>query len=203
MLKPVRILPTFFILALTASCQKDKEMPEPTVAPPVQEANVSFTYTYPGENKGQTFLAYAPTGKLSSDKLTLVFEKEARPNGLGTEERVDFLLPKSKHKNGLVGMYTLSSQPDPGQGDMLVTYERPPYAPGVFLNKYSGNTHVVEGSFIITEYNVGRQLISGSYIFTIRNTKDPYVYLATGSGADVRRDCTIKGYGTFKEIPLL
>lgn len=203
MLQSVRITPALFILVLTTSCQKDKEMPEPNVAPPVQEANVSFTYAYPGENKGQTFLAHAPTGKLSSNKLTLVFEKEVRPNGLGTEERVDFLLPKSNQQTGLVGTYTLASQPDPGQGDVLVTYERPVYAPGVFLNKYSSNTHVMEGSFTITEYNAGRQLISGSYTFTIKQGKDPFTYLGTSSQVDSRRACEIHGYGSFKEIPLL
>ncbi|GGG28249.1 hypothetical protein [Hymenobacter glacieicola] len=203
MLKFVRILSGISMLTLVAGCQKDTEMPEPTVAPAVQEANLNFTYTYPTESKGQTFLAQAPSGKLASDRLTLVFEKEPRPAGMGTEERIEFLLPKGKQKAGLVGTYTLSSQPDPGQGDMLATYERPTYGSGVYLNKYSGNSHRLEGNFVITEFNAARQLISGSYTFTIRNAKDPYVYLAVGSQADSRRDCDIKVYGTFKEIPLL
>ncbi|UOQ78647.1 hypothetical protein MUN84_08965 [Hymenobacter sp. 5516J-16] len=173
------------------------------MTPPVQEANINFTYTYPTESKGQTFLAPAPSGRLASDKLTLLFEKEPRPAGLGTEERVEFVLPKGKQKAGLVGTYTLSSQPDPGQGEVLATYERPAYGTGIYLNKYSGNSHRLEGSFVITEFNSARQLISGSYTFTIRNAKDPYVYLAVGSQADSRRDCEIKSYGTFTEIPLL
>ncbi|UPL48630.1 hypothetical protein [Hymenobacter sublimis] len=203
MLTFVRILSGISLLTLLASCQQDIETPEPTVTPPVQEANINFTYTYPTESKGQTFLAPAPSGRLASDKLTLLFEKEPRPAGLGIEERVEFVLPKGKQKAGLVGTYTLSSQPDPGQGEVLATYERPAYGTGIYLNKYSGNSHRLEGSFVITEFNSARQLISGSYTFTIRNAKDPYVYLAVGSQADSRRDCEIKSYGTFTEIPLL
>ncbi|MCA8831876.1 hypothetical protein [Hymenobacter pini] len=118
------------------------------------------------------------------------------------EDRLEFMLPQSRQKSGLVGTYTLSSQPDPGQGEMQVTYERPYPGTGVFLNKYSGNTSVMEGSFTISEYNAGRKLLSGSYTFTIRQVRDPFQFLTIGSSLDPRRLCDVKCYGTFREIPL-
>lgn len=206
MLKSVHILSGIFLFALVTACQKDKETPEPTVTPPVQEANISFTYTYPtaeAENKGQTFVAKEPAGKLTPQKLTLLFEKEPRAAGAGTEERLEFVLPSSKQKPGLVGTYTIASQPDPGQGDVLTTYERPFYGMGAYLNQYSGNTNSMEGSLVITAYNSERQLVSGSYSFLITNAKDPFRFLGTSSQSDGRLACEVKGYGTFQEIPLL
>lgn len=207
MLKSVRIpfLSGVSLLVLTTACQKDTEMPAPTVTPPVQEANVSLTYTYStaSANRGQTFLAQEPTGKLASDKLTLTFEKAPRAVGMLTEERIGFVLPRSKQKTGLVGSYTLASQPDPGQGEVVATYERPTFSTGVYLNQYSGNSHPMEGSLVITKYDAGRQLISGSFTFTVKQAKDPYIYLAISSSSDGRSNCEIKGYGSFEEIPLL
>ncbi|RPD49761.1 hypothetical protein DNI29_02910 [Hymenobacter sediminis] len=206
MLKSVHILSSIFLFAIATACQKDKEMAEPTVAPPVQEANISFTYTYPAaeaENKGQTFLAKEPAGKLTTQKLTLVFEKESRAAGAGTDEHLEFVLPSSKQTPGFVGSYTIATQPDPGQGDVLATYERPFYGTGAYLNRYSGNTDAMDGSLTITEYNAERQLISGSYSFLLKNIKDPFKFLGVGSQSDSRPACEVKCYGTFKEIPLL
>lgn len=191
-------------VATLSNCQKDSDSPapvDPTPAP-VQEANINFVYTYPDESKGQTFLAKNPTGKLESSRLTLLFEKEIRQNALVVEDRLEFLLPQSRQKSGLVGTYTLSSQPDPGQGEIQVTYERPFSGTGVFLNKHSGNTSVIAGSFTISEYNASRKLLSGSYTFTIRQVRDPFVFLSLNSSSDSRRLCDVKCYGTFREIPL-
>ncbi|WP_426493324.1 hypothetical protein [Hymenobacter sp. 102] len=204
MRKPLLILSSLSLLAL-ASCQKDDEKqpnPMPAEPTPVQEANVNFVYTYPNESKGQTFLAKDPKGKLESSRLSLTFEKELRQYAVTTDERIEFLLPQSRQKSGLVGTYTLSSQPDPGQGEVQATYERPFSGTGSFANKYSGNTSVMQGSFTISDYNASRKLLSGSYTFTIRQIRDPFQFLATGSYSDPRRLCDVKCYGTFREIPL-
>jgi hypothetical protein len=202
--KPLLLFCGFGLLALT-SCRKDdnqRPAPMPAQPAPVQEANVNFVYTYPDESKGQTFLARDPKGKLESSRLSLTFEKELRQNAVTTDERLEFMLPQSRQKPGLTGTYTLSSQPDPGQGEMQITYERPYTGTSSFANKYSGNTSVMEGSFTISEYNASRKLLSGSYTFTIRQARDPFQFLAFGSFSDPRRLCDVKCYGTFREIPL-
>jgi hypothetical protein len=181
----------------TAACQKDNDSPQPAAITPAQEAalNMVFRYYSPDESRGINYLADKPAGELLPDRLTV------KLTGPGSTDQIEFVLTRSRQKPGLVGTYTLASQPDPGQGDVQVTYQRAG-ATDSRRNGMSSTANRLEGSFTITSYDAGRHLISGSYTCSAPGTKDPFVFLTNGFTADTRRDGDLRVYGTFTEVPL-
>ena len=200
MLKNLLLALIALTLGITA-CQKDDNSPRPTVAAPAQEAtlNLVFRYYSPDESRGINYLADKPAGQLLTDRLTVKFTNNFP--GLGSTDQIEFVLPKSRQKPGLVGTYTLASQPDPGQGDVQVSYQRAGTA-DTHRNGVHSNSNRLEGSFTITSYDASRNLISGSYTCSAPNSKDPFTFLTNGSSADSRRDGDLRVSGTFTEVPL-
>jgi hypothetical protein len=115
------------------------------------------------------------------------------------QDRVLFTIPISRQKAGLMGTYTLASQPDAGLGDALVTYTRPSNSTSAFDNVYGTNSARLEGSFIITSYDASRRIISGSYTVKM---KGPFSFVDVNSAGDPRRDGDVRLSGTFQEVPL-
>lgn len=194
-----RLLFTFLTSAslFTIACQKDSaDQPQPAV--PVQEAtlNMTFHYTSPDETRGINHLADRPSGQQLSDQLVVRFSNSQTI----PIDQLEFTLAKSRQKPGLAGTYTLSSQPDPGAGDVQVSYLRPTPSSSAIGNLVTGNSHRLTGSFVISSYDATRQLISGSYTVEAPGSKDPFVFLSTGS--DTRRSGDLRLYGTFTEVPL-
>ena len=185
------------IMLGTAACRKENDSPRPATVVPAREAalNMVFRYYSPNESRGINYLADKPAGELLPDRLTVTL------TGPGSTDQIEFVLTKSRQKPGLVGTYTLASQPDPGQGDVQVTYQRAGANDGR-RNGMSSTANRIEGSFTITSYDAGRNLISGSYTCGAPGTKDPFVFLPNGSTADTRRDGDLRVYGTFTEVPL-
>jgi hypothetical protein len=188
------------ILALTlgtAACQQDpSDQPQP--AAPVQEATLNMTFRYysPDETRGINHLADKPAGQLLPDRLTVKFSN----NLTSPTDQLELTIAKSRQKPGLAGTYTLASQPDPGQGDVQVSYLRPSPSSNTIGNLVSSNSHRLTGSLVISSYDAARNLISGSYSVEAANSKDPFVFLS--SGLDTRRAGDLRIYGTFTEVPL-
>lgn len=181
----------------TISCQKDAaDQPQPAV--PVQEAtlNMTFRYNSPDETRGINHLADRPSGQQLSDRLVLKFSNSQ----VSPTDQLEFTIAKSRQKPGLAGTYTLASQPDPGVGDVQVSYLRPILNSSAIGNLVTGNSHRLTGSFVISSYDAARNLISGSYSVEAAGSKDPFVFLA--SGTDTRRAGDLRVYGTFTEVPL-
>lgn len=119
------------------------------------------------------------------------------------DSRIEFVLPVSRQKTGLVGSYSLASQPDINQGDVLVTLTRPYYnLSTVSANLYTSNSERLTGSFIITSYDAARQLISGSYSVDAPNVQDPQAYDVVAVPGDIRRWGDLHFAGIFQEVPL-
>ncbi|WBA40731.1 hypothetical protein [Hymenobacter canadensis] len=181
----------------TIACQKDSaDQPQP--AAPVQAAtlNMTFHYTSPDETRGINHLADRPSGQLLSDRLVLKLSNSQT----STTDQLEFTLAKSRQKPGLTGAYTLASQPDPGAGDVQVSYLRASLNSSAIGNLITGNNHHLTGSFVISSYDATRNLISGSYTVEAADSKDPFTFLATG--VDNRRSGDLRVYGTFTEVPL-
>ena len=200
MLKNLLLALIALTLGITA-CQKDETPPQPTAVAPTQEAtlNMVFRYYSPDESRGINYLAEKPTGQLLADRLTVQFNNSV--SGFTSTDQIEFVLPKSRQKPGLVGTYTLASQPDPGQGDVQVSYQRA----GTAISRSNGvhsNSHRLEGSFTITSYDASRNLISGTYTCTAPSSKDPFTFLPNGTTADGRRDGDLRVSGRFTEVPL-
>lgn len=194
-----RILFAFLTTAslFTIACQKDDSNP-PQPAAPVQEAtlNMVFRYYTPDESRGINHLADRPSAQQLSDRLVVKFSNsQASPT-----DQLEFTIAKSRQKAGLTGTYTLASQPDPGAGDVQVSYLRPSLNSSAIGNLVTGNSHRLTGSVVISSYDAARNLISGSYSVEAAGSKDPFVFLATGS--DTRRTGDLRVYGTFTEVPL-
>jgi hypothetical protein len=191
---------------LTASCQEEKgKDPQPAPAAPIQAAtiNVYFdayaTPSKPAETKSATLLATLPVGQLLSDRLTIHFDNSF--NDRVTDE-VDFIIPKGRQRAGIVGTYTISSQPDAAAGDVQASYLRPSNNGDMWLNFFSSNNNMVGGSLVITSYNATRRLISGTYTLIVKDMKDPYTFIGYNSAADTRRAGNVRVAGTFEEVPL-
>ena len=199
-----------FLFAATslAGCSKKEADPQPTViAPtPIQAAtiNVAFDYyatgTSPASIQSLSLLATKPMYQQFPDRLQI--KLEALNSNNFVQDRVLFAIPVSRQKAGLVGTYTLASQPDAGLGEVLVTYTRPSNSTSAFDNVYGTNSARLEGNVAITSYDAGRRLISGSYTVKVINVKGPFSFLDTSSASDPRRDGDLRLTGTFTELPL-
>ncbi|MBC6697202.1 hypothetical protein [Hymenobacter sp. BT190] len=181
----------------TIACQKDAaEQPQPAV--PAQEAalNMTFRYNSPDETRGINHLADRPGGQLLPDRLVLkLSNSQTRPT-----DQLEFTIAKSRQKPGLAGTYTLASQPDPSAGDVQVSYLRSSFTGNAIGHLVTGNSHRLTGSVVISSYDAARNLISGSYSVEAAGSKDPFVFLT--SGTDNHRSGDLRVYGTFTEVPL-
>jgi hypothetical protein len=70
-----------------------------------------------------SFVATRLTGQALADWLEATFEALSPSNTVS--DQVQFVMPLSRQKAGLKGIYTLASQPDTGTGEALVTFTRP------------------------------------------------------------------------------
>lgn len=202
------IVPLVLTAILLSACGKKAAdpQPQPTAPAPVQAAtiNVAFDYyatsTAPASTQSLSSLAAKPTYQALADRLEVKLENLNTLNFV--DDRVQFVIPISRQKNGLTGSYTLASQPDASVGEVLMTYTRPSYSSSAYSNVYGSNQARLEGSFIITSYDAARRLISGSYTVKALNVKGPFSFLGAGSAGDSRRDGDLRLSGTFQELPL-
>ncbi len=190
---------------LVTACSKKDPDPQPTPSTPAQAAtvNVAFdnyaTASQPASTESLSLLATKPTYQAFSDRLEVKLEVA---NVLGlVQDRVLLVLPIGRQRNGLVGTYTLASQPDASLGEVLVTYRRPSNSNSAYDNVYGSNTAKLEGSFTITGYDASRRLLSGSYAVKALNVKTPFSFIGAGSGDDPRRSGDLRLGGTFQELP--
>lgn len=195
--------------ALLGACgRKEAEpQPQPTAPAPVQAATINVAFDFyatgsaPASTQSLSLLAAKPTYQAPADRLEVKLES-LNSLSLVVEDRVQFVIPISRQKSGLVGSYTLASQPDASLGEVLVTYTRPSNSTSAFSNVYGSNQARLEGSFVITGYDAARRLISGSYTVKFLNVKEPFSFLALGSQGDPRRTGDLRLSGTFQELPL-
>lgn len=194
-------------ILLSACSKKEADpQPQPAVPAPVQAATINVAFDYyatgnsPASTQSLSLLAAKPTYKALADRLEVKLESLNSLNFV--EDRVQFVIPISRQKTGLMGSYTLASQPDASLGEVLVTYTRPSNSSSAYSNVYSGNQSRLEGSFIITSYDASRRLISGSYTVKALTVKGPFSFLGVGSASDPRRDGDLRLSGTFQELPL-
>ncbi len=195
-------------LLFTACSKKDAD-PQPTPSAPAPApaqaatVNVAFdnyaTASQPASTESLSLLATKPTYQAFSDRLEVKLEV-ADVRGV-VQDHVLFVLPISRQKSGLVGTYTLASQPDASLGEVLVTYRRPSNSLSEYSNVYGSNTAKLEGSFTITGYDASRRLLSGSYAVKALNVKGPFSFLSAGSWGDTRRSGDLRLSGTFQELP--
>src|SRR5688572_24467674 len=110
---------------LLSACSKKDAEPKPT--PPKVEASLNLSFDFyatpgrPAETQSASFMATRPGGPLLPDRLVLRFENAVA--GVGPSDRVEFTLPTSRQKPGLLGTYTLASQANMGMGDVQVIYQ--------------------------------------------------------------------------------
>jgi hypothetical protein len=191
---------------LLSACSKKEADPQPATPAPVQAATINVAFDYyatgssPATTQSLSLLAAKPTYQALADRLEVKLESLSSLNFV--EDRVQFVIPISRQKTGLVGSYTLASQPDASLGEVLLTYTRPSNSSSAYSNVYSGNQSRLEGSFVITSYDASRRLISGSYSVKALNVKGPFSFLGVGSAGDPRRDGDLRLSGTFQELPL-
>lgn len=199
--------------SLLAACSKKEADPQPQPAPaapvaPIQAAtiNVAFdayaTASAPAATQSLSLLATKPTYQLFTDRLEVKLQATDPGNSSFVQDRVQFVIPISRQKSGLVGTYTLASQPDASLGDVLLTYTRYINLTDTYPNAYGSNAQRLEGSFVITSYDATRRLISGSYTVKALNAKDAFVFLNIRYIGDQRRDGDLRLTGTFQEVPL-
>ena len=194
--------------AVLTACSKKAADPQPTAtAPaPVQAATINMAFDYyavgnsPAMTQSLSLLATKPTYQVFSDRLEVKLEAFSAANFL--QDRVLFTIPISRQKTGLLGTYTLASQPDAGLGEVLVKYTRPSNSTSAFDNVYGTNSARLEGNFVITSYDASRRIISGSYTVKALNVKGPFSFVDNTSSGDPRRDGDLRLSGTFQEVPV-
>ncbi|GAA4037929.1 hypothetical protein GCM10022409_23990 [Hymenobacter glaciei] len=200
-----------FLLAVTllTACSKKEADPQPTPAQPApaQAATINMAFDFyptassPASTQSLSLVPQKPAGELLSDRLVIKLEHANAANFVG--DQVQFTLPLSRQKSGLVGTYTLASQPDASVGEVLVAYNRPVSASAnAYSNTYNSNNARLEGSLIISAYDAPRRLISGTYTVKAVNVKSPFLFLGYNSTSDPRRDGDLRLTGTFTELPL-
>lgn len=190
---------------LGTSCGKDCEpTPEPVAATPIQAATLHVFFEYAGSADGRSvsYLADKPTGQLASDRLTLTLNNMFP--AVGPSDKVVFVLAKSQQKPGLVGTYSLASQPDASKGDVQTTFFRYSSIKENTDNYVASNLNQLSGSLVITAYDAARQLISGTYEIKAAGIRDVFTFRPNfDSNPDSRRLGNLRVHGSFQEIPLL
>jgi hypothetical protein len=192
-------------LSLLTGCAKKEDAPQPAPAPtPAQAATVNIAFdayataSQPASTESLSLLATKPSYQVFPDRLQVTLEVLSVINTV--QEQVVFTLPLSRQKNGLVGTYTLASQPDASLGETLVAYTRPSGSTSAFSNVYGTNSARLEGTFVVSSYDAARQLLSGSYSVKALNVRGPFSFLGVGSVGDPRRTGDLRLSGTFQEI---
>ena len=198
-----------FLLAATllTACSRNGTDPQPAPPAPAQAATINMAFDFyptassPARTQSLSLVPQKPVGQLLSDRLVVKLEYANALNIL--EDQVQFTLPLSRQKPGLVGPYTLASQPDTSVGEVLVAYTRPINASAnAYFNVYDSNRVRLEGSLVISAYDAGRRLISGTYAVKALNVKTPFMFLGYNSSGDSRPDGDLRLSGTFTELPL-
>jgi hypothetical protein len=194
---------------LLTACSKKEIDPQPAVpqTPPAQAATINMAFDfYPtagsqASTQSLSLVPQKPAGQLLSDRLVIKLEYA---NALSfVEDQVQFTLPLSRQKTGLVGTYTLASQPDASVGEVLVSYIRPIAASAnAYYNTYDSNRARIEGSLVINAYDATRRLISGTYAVRAMNVKTPFSFLSYNATIDSRLNGDLRLTGTFTELPL-
>ncbi|WP_019946308.1 hypothetical protein [Hymenobacter aerophilus] len=190
---------------LGTSCRKDCD-PTPTppvVAEPAQAAtlNVNFAYSGSTEARSVSYVADQPSAELLSDRLIITFDG-GLGNG-GPADRISFALAKSRQKPGLVGTYSLASQPDASQGDAQVMFIRFTPSTNTANNAVSGNQNQLSGSLTITAYDAARQLVSGTYEVKATDLRDVFAFRNYADYTpDARRLGDLRVHGSFTELRL-
>lgn len=190
---------------LGTSCTKECDpIPESVAAAPAQAAtlNVNFEYAGSAEERSVSYVADKPGAELLSDRLLLTISSEATTTG--PADRITFALAKSRQKAGLVGTYSLASQPDASQGDVQVSFIRFTPSTNTYNNTVSGNQNQLSGSLIVTAYDEARKLISGTYEMKTTGIRDVFAFRNYADVTpDARREGSLRVHGSFTEIRLL
>lgn len=190
---------------LGASCRKDCD-PTPTpavVAEPAQAAtlNVNFEYAGSPEARSVSYVADKPSAELLPDRLIITISGGGGSSG--PADRVGFALARSRQKPGLVGTYTLASQPDASQGDAQVMFIRFTPSTNTANNTVSGNQNQLSGSLTITAYDAARQLVSGTYEVKAAGLRDVFSFRNYADYTpDARREGNLRVHGSFTELRL-
>lgn len=196
-----------FAVTLLTACSKKEADPQPaSPQAPVQAATINMAFDYyavgnsPASTESLSLLATKPVYKMYSDRLEVNMQAV---NSAGfVQDRILLTIPLSRQKAGLVGTYTLASQPDASLGEMLVNYTRPSNSSSAYDNVYSSNSARVEGSFTLAAYDASRHIISGSYTVKFLNVKGPFSFVDYSSTGDPRRNGDLRLNGSFQELPL-
>lgn len=200
---------TSFLLAATllSACSKKGTDPQPTPAPPAQAATINMAFDFyptassPARTQSLSLVPQKPAGQLLNDRLVIKLEYADAANFV--VDQVQFTLPLGRQKPGLVGTYTLASQPDASVGEVLVVYNRPVSASAnAYFNTYESNQSRLEGNLVIGAYDATRRLVSGTYTVKAVNVKSPFSFLSYNSSGDPRPNGDLRVSGTFTELPL-
>jgi hypothetical protein len=201
-----KIAPLLAALLLTA-CSKKGVDPTPPPLPPAQAATVNMAFDFyptassPARTQSLSLLPQKPVAQQLSDRLVIKLDY-ANTAGI-TEDQLQFTVPLNRQKPGLAGTYTLASQPDASQGEVLVSYIRPTSASSnTYYNTYDSNRCRLDGSLTISAYDASRRLISGTYSVKAVNVKTPFFFLAYSAASDTRPDGDLRLTGTFTELAL-
>ncbi|QJX46643.1 hypothetical protein HMJ29_06705 [Hymenobacter taeanensis] len=182
-------------LAFTAGCDKDdrEQTPEPMPEPAVTYSR-SIEYQDNGQHRDTTFQA---------QQLKAYVNQNAQSISMGIApatgtEGIGFTLDRAKLPATLTGTYTLKTLRDRTlDADVSYYYDLPESRGGGTLIYPSSMQHVT-GSFIISSYDVKRQLLSGTYTATLTGASDPTV----AYGTYPKRKCNITVTGTYVNVPL-
>ncbi len=134
-------------------------------------------------------------GAFTPQELSLYF---APKEGL---DAISFLIAADKLTAGVLGTYSLKSQPDPNPGAVTTRYtlyskNTTGSSAGVI---YGSSWNIMLGELKITSYDASRRLISGSYSLQMDNLPNPF---DGGVNNTEKEHCNLKVTGTFTHVKL-
>ena len=183
---------------LLTACSKKEADPQPAPAPAVR-ADITRTFTYPGNSGFDTALTYTQKtlqirGQLDATKLLLFFDA---PEG---SDNLAFTIPAVALAAGLPGTYALRDrQNSPGkvvETDYTYKIVNTPSVSSFHL--YASARNNMTGRVIITAYDAQRRLLNGSFEMTMDGVSDP----REDFPSPMPMPCNVKVTGSFENLKL-
>lgn len=112
------------------------------------------------------------------------------------QDGVSFEITKTDLQEGIIGSYALKSLPNPDAGKAKTTYSYSSQEGSGSI--YFSQANFIEGSVIVTDYNVKHSLISGKFEVKLKDVADP----ALTSPTPTPRRCDVIVTGEFKNARL-
>ena len=200
-MKALRHLFILTMLAWTAAAcgSKDNDPAPTTPTGPAMELTMTRTQDYLGDRTDAgityTHATMSGQGRLANQELSLYF---APKEGL---DAISFVVAANKLATGMVGTYTLKSQPDPTLGVVVTRYTL--YSKNTTGSStgtiYDSSWSLMPGELKITSYDAQRGLISGSYTLQMDNIPDPF---DGRLGSTEKEHCNLKVTGAFTNLKL-